>query len=279
MTPDELLVALFRTLTEHIKLPVGYAWAPTAAFATATAFGLLMLLRGAKWAPGLAAVTFLAIGGYGGTFLAQAVEAPFWPTVCLVGILGFVLGLVMFRLWQAILLASCFVVAGLSIYYVHSLTAEVQNWLTASAEPGLVTLQPAGAVVGENRPSATAELQSLWRHLVENIPSFETTVDSLVFLTAAAGLVFGLLLPHVSRALWAASLGTVFFGLGTTALLKQFAPSVLGWLKANPTAGWLILGLIWAVSLSYNILTCRRKKTAKSPEKPETEAEHEPAVA
>jgi hypothetical protein len=64
MALEELLVALFETMTDQLRLPEGYEWAPLAGLCTATGFGLLLLLRGARWAPGLAALTFLGIGGF-----------------------------------------------------------------------------------------------------------------------------------------------------------------------------------------------------------------------
>ena len=277
MSP-ELLFALFETFTEHIKLPEGYGWAPIAGLSAATGFGLLLLLRGARWAPGLAAVTFLAIGGLGGSFLVRAIGTPFWPTVGVAGVLGFVLGLVMFRFWQALLLATCCIIAGLSVYFVRSLHPEVANWHASLAESGLVTLPPAGTIAGDNRPSALAELNSLWQHLDANVPSFATTSLVLVLSTGLAGLIFGLLLPRASRALWATSLGTLTFGVGATALLKQFAPDALDWLLADNLRAWVIVGIIWLLSLGLNLATCRRKSEKKSSQE-KASARGKPATA
>jgi len=244
MSPDELFFALFPTIAEHLKLPAGYGWAPPVVFALVTALGLLLLVRGARWAPGLAALTFLAAGGWVGSFLAGAIGTPVWPTVGVVGVVGLVLGFVLFRLWQAALLASCFVIAALSVYYVRTLTPEVQNWVSASAEPGFVTLQPPDTVVGDHRLNTWAELGSLWTHLNQHVPSFATTFWALTLSAGLAGLVFGLLLPHASRALWAASLGTAVFGIGTTALLKQYAPGALDWLLADAVRAWAIVAVV-----------------------------------
>jgi hypothetical protein len=279
MTPKELLLALFETLTEHLKLPEGYEWAPLAGTCLIAGFGLVLLVRGAAWAPGLAALTFLGIGGWVGSFLASAIGSPFWPTTGVIGMLGFVLGLVMFRFWQAILLAACFVVAGLSVYFVRALHVEVANWHSASAIPGVVTLPPAGTVVGDGQPTSMAELSSLWSHLNDKVPNFATTFWALVSSTALAGLVFGLLLPRAARALWAASLGTALGGIGCTALLTQFAPGALAWLTADNARAWGIVGLVWVLSLAWNLATCRRRKSANAapPAKPRTGSK--PAMA
>jgi xanthosine utilization system XapX-like protein len=263
MTPEELIVALYQTLTQHLKLPAGFEWAPLAGMGLVTAFGLILLLRGARWAPALAAVTFIGIGGCAGSFLSHAIGTPFWPTVAVVGVLGFVLGLVMFRFWQAILLAACFMIAGLSVYFVHTLTPEVQNWISATPQSGLITLRDPGTVVGEHQSTAWIEFKSLWTHLEKNVPNFSATAWTLVLSTGLAGLIFGLLLPGVSRALWAASLGTLFFGIGITAALSRFAPSVLDWLKTNHDWAWGIVGIVWLLSLALNLVTGRRKTPEK----------------
>ena len=279
MTPEELIVALYETLTQHLKLPEGYEWAPLAVIGLVTVFGLMLLLRGAKWAPGLAAVTFLGIGGCAGSFLSQAIGTPFWPTVGVVGVLGFVLGLVMFRFWQAILLATCFVIAGLSVYFVRALTPEVQNWISATPQAGLITLRDPGTVVGENQSTAWTEFQSLWTHLDQNVPDFSPTTWTLVLSTGLAGLIFGLLLPGVSRALWAASLGTLFFGIGVTAVLSRFAPSALDWLKAHHEWAWGIVGIVWLLSLALNLVTGRHKKPEKQAEGMERQTKRKAAMA
>lgn len=279
MTPEEVIVDLFKTLTERLKLPDGYEWAPLVSFGLVTALGLLLLIRGARWAPAFAALAFLGIGAGAGSFLSHAIGTPMWPTVGVVGVVGFVLGLVMFRFWQAVLLASCFMIAGLSVYYVRVLTPEVQNWLSATPQSGVITLRDAGSVVGENHSTALTEFKSLWTHLDQNVPDFAPTTWILLLSTGLAGLIFGLLLPGVSRALWAASLGTLFFGIGLTGALSRFAPGALDWLKTNHGWAWAIVGLIWMASLALNLATGRRQKASEQPKKSAPPAKSKPAMA
>jgi hypothetical protein len=279
MTPEEVIVALFQAMTEHVNVPEGYEWVPLAGLGTVTALGLVLLLRGAKWAPGLAAVTFLGIGGCVGSFLSQAIGTPLWPTVGVVGVLGFVLGLVMFRFWQAVLLATCFMAVGLSVYYVRVLTPEVQNWISAGPESTVISLRDPGTVVGERQSGALAEFTSLWAHLDHNIPNFSATAWTLILSTGLAGLIFGLLLPGISRALWAASLGTILFGIGLTAALSRFAPAALDWLKSNHGWAWGIVGVVWLLSLALNLATGRRRKPGKPEDDPGAEAKRKPAMA
>ncbi len=279
MTPGEILFALFETMSEHLRLPDGYVWTPLVGVSIVTGFGLLLLVRGARWAPGLAALTFLAFGGFAGSFLARAIGTPFWPTIGVAGVLGFVLGLVLFRFWQALLLSCCFVIAGLSVYYVRGLYVEIDRWISLAPAATEITLPMAGTVVGENRPTAIQDLSSLWTHLSQNVDGFQTTFWILVSSTGLAGLIFGLFLPRASRALWATSLGTLFFGIGTTALLMRLAPNVFGWLRANDAWAWGIVGLVWTLSLAYNLATCRRRKSEKKSDQAEDAEKGKPAMA
>jgi len=259
MTPDELLIALLKTLTEQVKLPEGYAWAPPAAVVAATAIGLLLLLRGARWARGLAALAFLGLGAALGAFMARAIGTPLWPSVAIGGVVAAMVGVALFRFWQALLLAVCCVAVGFSVYYVRTLTPEVENWLSAGAEAGLVTLQPAGTVVGENRPGALTELRHLYAHLAQTVPQFEVTSLTLLLSTGLAGLILGLLVPRLSRALWAASLGTLLAGVGTSALLRQHAPQALDWLILHKHLAWGLVALVWLSSFAVNVASCRPK--------------------
>ena len=279
MSPEELIVALFEMFAEHVKMPEGYDWVPAATSAGIAVAGLILLLRGARWAPGFAALSFLLIGGGLGAFLGDIIALPMWLTGGIGGVLGLVLGVVMFRLWQATLLASCCVILGLSVYFVRTLHVEVQNWISGPTEAEFITLQPAGSVVGEQTSSVQAEFQSLWQHLSDNVPNFQMTFWSLLISTGLAGLIFGLFLPRASRALWAASLGTITFGIGLTALLEHFAPDALDWLLANTMWAWCIVGGVWLISLGINYATCGKRKSDKRSAKNKDEAEGEPAVA
>ena len=280
MTPEEIIVAVFKTLTENLSLPEGFNWVPPTVIASVGIFGLLLMIRGAKWAPAMGALAFLAIGGGVGSFLTKAIGTPLWPTVGVTGVVGFILGLTLFRMWQALLLSSCFIAAGLSVYYVRVLTPEVENWLSATPQAGMITLPQAGSVVGENATKGWTQIESLYQHLDQNVPDFAQTFWMLTLITGLAGLIFGLLLPNASRSLWAATMGTIFFGIGLTAGLNHFAPDALEWLKSNHQAAWGIVGLLWMASMAVNLITCRKKKaSAKKDGEEKPEGKEKPALA
>lgn len=264
MTTEELLAALWRALAGHLQLPPGYEWAPTAGLVATALFGLLLMTRGARWAPALAGVTFCALGAGGGALLARVLGTPTAPTAVVAAVATLAIGLLAFRLWQALLLAACFATLGIGVYYVRELTPHVRSWLDGGLEGGEIALPPAGSVTA-NHSSAATELSSLWAHLAQNVDHFTTTFVGLALLTAAAGLVFGLLLPKASRALWSATLGTILLGVGIAGLLEHHAPQTLAWLTENNAWAWSIVACIWVVSVVYNLLSVRTPRRGEPP--------------
>src|SRR5215471_4790593 len=118
MDTQQLLYALYSSATQHVKLPEGMEHAPLFASAAVGIFGLLLMLRGAKWAAGLGSLAFLAFGALAGTHLANYFSTPVWPTVGICAAACFVVGLVLFRIWQAVMLGACCAGLAISAYYV-----------------------------------------------------------------------------------------------------------------------------------------------------------------
>lgn len=271
MTTDELLSMLARTLTEHLKLPEGYDWAPTAGLAALTLFGLLLIVRGARWAPALGGMAFGALGGLAGSYASVAFALPLWPTVGVCGVGGLLLGIVAFRLWQALLLAGCCAAIGIAVYYVRVLTPHVSSWLQGDFDGNWIELQPAGSVTQST--SAASELANLWSYLASTVPNFTPSFLGITAMTAAAGLVFGLLLPRASRALWAATLGVLLAGAGTAGLMQRYAPDALNFLLQNGGWSWSVVAVVWLFALAYNVAS-----TGKRPAQSADDAGGAPAV-
>ena len=59
----------------------------------------------------------------------------------------------------------------------------------------------------------------------------------------------------------------------------EHACDPLDWLLADNVRGWGIVGLIWLLSLTWNLVTCRRRKPEKQPQNTESKAKSKPAVA
>ena len=269
MNANELAQRLFETVTQHV--PPGAHWVAPAGLATLTLIGIVMMVRGAKLAPAFAALAFLGLGGVGGSFLADWVALPVWPTMGVIGVVGLIIGLTLFRFWQAALLAACCAGGALSVYYVQVLQPHAASFvygnpgaLVTVPEPGAVLVEStAASVTASAAASASQVLSQLWSHLSANVSSFQTNFMLILSSAAIAGLVFGWLLPRASRALWGASLGTIFFLAGLMALLQMFAPTAAAWLTSRGPWSWAVLSAVWAASLIYNLVTCREKKSEK----------------
>lgn len=261
MTMEQMLYAFLASVRDHIQLP-GYEWAPSAITVGIALAGLLLMIRGAKWAPGVGAVGFLALGGVGGHFLSLWLGTPQWPTVAITGIAAFALGLALFRIWQAVILAGCFIVAALGAYYVHDLTPAVNTWLGDGS--AAISLPDAGTVVGSDAQSGWAKAQSLFGHLSANVPNFQFNFWALLTGAGVAGLALGLVLPRASRSLWAATIGTVMLAMGATGLMETHAPQALEWLLADNVRAWGIVGAVWLASFAWNLVTSGPKRAKEA---------------
>lgn len=272
MSPEQLLSAFLATWQDHVKLPEQWAWAAVGVPALLALGGLMMMIRGARWAPGILGTAFL-IGGLavGRAFSQSLTNLPPIATVGLSGLLALVIGVWMFRLWQAVMLGTVTASAGLLVYYARELTPAVSQWLGDGQN---ITLRPAGSVVGAEQParSMLTEAQSLWTHLATNVSGFEFNFWTVVAVAGVAGLAFGWLLPRTSRALWAATLGTIGCGIGTTGVMQKLAPEAMNWMLAHNTAAWATVLGAWAVSFAINYASVR-------PRPPRTpDPEQEPAA-
>ena len=261
MNMEDLLGRLFELVTAQVRLPAEYAWAPLGAAFALVVGGLLFLIRGAKWAPGFTAVAFLGLGGVGGYYLTPLIGTPLAVTVALTAVVSALIGIGFFRFWQAAALAGCLMCAGFGVYFARVLTPEVNAWLEPEpADVVAIQLPDAGTVVGEARDTALTKVSSLWSHLSATVPNFQLSFWSVICSTGLAGLIFGLLLPRASRALWATSIGTVLLGVGSVFVLKQYSPDSLTWLKSNTTWAWGVVGVIWLTGFLYNFTSVRRRK-------------------
>ncbi len=259
MSTTDTLMGLWAAFSKQIVLPAEYAWAPSAGLAVLTLLGLIMLARGAQWAPGLAGMLFGVLFGGVGTALAGKVGLPPVPTGLVAGVVGLGAGFMLFKLLQALIMSACLAVLAVGVYYARVLTPEVHNWLSRGVQGAELTLPAAGTVVGDG-PHWSVELNSLWTHLTGAVPQFQMTLFGLIAVLGLAGFVLGWLLPALSRALWAATLGTTLVGIGVFGLLGQYAGSTFESLRANPNAVLGALGGLWLLAFGWNLFCTRRRK-------------------
>lgn len=247
---DNLPKLALDTLTQHI--PTDIAWLPTAGGLGTIVFGLILMLKGARLAPFLAAVAVAVIGGLGASFLALQLGTQPWPTITVGAVVGLVVGILFFRMLLAGLLALCAAVAGVAIYSGTVLRQPLVEF--ARPEVTQIELRPAGSTPEQ------FDWQSLWTYLQENVPNFQTSFAAVVLATAIAGGLMGIFMPKASRALFAASAGTLVTAGAAYGLMAQYwpeGPAVLGqWMYA-------IVAIIWCASLLYNLSDIRGPKPAR----------------
>lgn len=266
MNPTSNLEQLFANirdfLTSQVNLPVGSEWAATGVLALIAMAGLMLLVRGARWAPGMVGFVFLGLGIAFGIKLANALSLPAWVGGGVVGVLAMGLGIVLFRLTQALVMGGALAGVGLAAYYVSSLVPAVDSWVHRGLDANQNITLPAangGGETGSAANAALAQASSLWHHLSAEVANFQPTFFGIVGAGLLCGALFGWFLPRFSRSLWSATIGTVLAGMGVTGLLEVFAPSVLESLLSNNQVAWSIVGGVWLASLGINYFTCVRK--------------------
>ena len=271
---ETVLQDILSAITQHI--PSDVAWLPALAAAGVASLGFVLLAKGAKLAPLMTAFVFLGAGGVGGSYVANWFDIPVWPTMLGGGLVAFIAGLALFKVWLAGMVSACFIVASLSFYGVKVLQPHLVGYESRGfdATSGLVTLPQASEVVESASLTATQELAGLWNYLSASVPKFQPSFYAIVISAGVAGLIFGLLVSALSRALWASTAGIGLFGAGLYLLLQQFAPSALSWLQSLGPWSWGAVAGLWGVSLVFNLLDCRKKR----PEKTEDEEDLEAAV-
>lgn len=247
---DTLVSLILDTLYQHV--PALQSMGAYAGLAAAGIGGLALLLYGARLLPGLMTLAFVAGGGLLGAYVSRAFGAPLWPSVAVGGIACGVIGYLFTRLWIAALLGATLVTIGLATYYAQSLTPHVDAFMHGGASASTVTLRPAGELQAE-QASRTVVLIELRDYLGKNVPGFYTNITLIAVLTGLAGILFGVLLPLPTRALWSATAGTFLLLGATTGLLHQFWPAGLQSLSSFGNVGWAVVGGVWLASLLFNL--------------------------
>lgn len=270
MNPDHPieLNSVFRSLVDAVSqhVPAAAGWLPAAAVTGLGLMGLLILLRGARLAPALAGLGFAALGAAGGAFLSKAVALPLWPSVVCTGLLGGLVGVLLFRLWLAVFLSLALTFAGASVYYVRVLTPYVAGYTSEGWNPQ-TNLNSLGSAAAEQRGSASAaeELLQFWGYLSQSVPGFTNTAGGIVGISGVLGLLLALLFPWAARSLWAALVGTGLLALFAFLCLQHLWPSALVWLASIRSWNWAILAALALASFAYNLRCGRRPHPVRPP--------------
>lgn len=242
MPYDELPRMLLDTFSGHLT-PAG-SWVPMLVLAGALIFGALVLLRGARLVPYVAVAATLLCGvGIGQAAEPHLPLGPWVPPIA-GGAVGLILGIVLVRLWAAVLIMASLAGAALTVYSAQvvlpAVNAHSARGLNPTDPTTWVTLPAAGTGAAE---------AGIWSFLTESVPNFEVSLAAIAISTGLAGLAFGLLLPKLARATWAATIGTALV------LAAAYLGTLMYWPAAEPWLNsWgLALGAgIWLVSAAGN---------------------------
>ena len=263
---EELAQMIYSTVTQHI--PQSEAWIPYVGTGLLGLVGLVIMLKGAKLAPAISTCLFIGLGAAGGAAVTHLLHTLFWPSVIVGTAAGLVLGLLFFRVWLAVLVATCFIGGSLSLYSAKVLAPYVGGYTSQNLAAGGSVLDVTVPQAGDAATVASStwqEAQRFWGYLAEKVPSFQSSFWAIVLSTGLAGLVFGLLLPRPARALCAATFGTLCFFVGLTMVLKMAWPGAVAELSGFGAWLWVVVAGVWALSLVYNFLDVRRRRPARAP--------------
>jgi hypothetical protein len=246
------------------QMPASASWMPMALAAVVGAFGLVVLIKGARLAPVLATLAGTVILGACGGMIAGTMQTPFWPTTLVAAVGGGLLGLLLLRFWIAILVAGCLMTAGLGIYTQQVLMPSIveykQRGLDLENQEAPITLQPAPEDAAAQATAVQSEAQGLWDYLVATVPNFEPAFFTIVIATGLTGLIFGLLLPKTSRAVWAATFGTGLVIATLYGALHALWPTAAAWLDLW---GVYVIAGMWLLSLIVNLADVQEVRLVK----------------
>ena len=252
----EWLDRLMEAARQHLS--AGYAWTPWMTSAAVIFGAVIVLLKGARLVRWIISGGFLVAGGWAGAEIAHRAALPFWPTMLITAAVAVIVGALLARLWLAVMLAGCAAGGSLALYYAKVLDPVLRRFndegvaTVTLAEPGEATTALGGIVS-----------RAQWEFLSANVSHLQMSLMAIVISTMLAGLVFGLLLPRFSRAVSAATAGTLALLVGVYGLSH-----LLGWQDQLLQLGswtWFATGGVWLFSLLYNLLDEHRATRRAQP--------------
>ncbi len=258
---DQLLTTALETVRQHA--PQQAAWLPPAVAGGVILVALVLMTRGARLAPVLVSVLFLGLGAWTGWFASQLLLTPFWPTVIATSLVGAAVGAVLAKLWMAVLLAGAFIAAALTLYSVQVIAPNIDGASTVD----VYAVQLPTVAEGPVAETADAVLLRIWQRLAAEVPNFRTSIWAILLSLGLAGLIFGLLLPKVTRVLLTSTAGTLLLLASGWVVLKTNWPEAVSGVESLGAWGWAVITGPWLLSLLVNGRhASRRRPVAEQPE-------------
>jgi hypothetical protein len=255
--PTELPGVLVDALSPHI--PPDANWIVTLAPAVVGLLGLVIILMGARLARVFTALACAGLVAAVGALAHNAVTLPLWPTVGVSAAAGLVIGALAFRAATAALVAAGVVAVALGVYSAQAVLPALDEYeargLNVSNTEAPVSMPPEQPEAASGADTM-GKLEGVWAYLSERVPHLGLRLAAIALSTGLAGLVFGFLLPRTARACAAATVGTALLAgaafWGVRAHWPQAGSALDQW-------GLYGLGGLWAVSLTYNLLSSRAR--------------------
>ncbi len=266
----ELADNLIETTRQH--LAGGYEWTPWVVTIGVLLAAAVLLLKGARLTTFLISIVFAGVGAGAGALVARQAGLPHLPTTLIASVALLLLGVFLARIWLAALFALFATCGSLGLYYAKVLDPAI--WRYRAGEGVDVTLLDAG----ESPAVFGGWMQRVeWDYLQAHVPHLEMSLLAIAISTGLAGLVFGLMLPAIARAVAAATLGTLTLLAGVYGLLH-----LLGLHEQAAQLGswtWGVTGGIWLFSVLYNLLDQRRRDRGTSRKTSAADSSDAPAGA
>lgn len=236
-------------------LPQGYVGATYLLLGLGVIAALIMLSKGARLVPFISAVAFLGGGVSVGAGVAQHFGWTPWPSIVVLGAVGVALGALLHRFWLAVVLGGCFAVAALGVYSANVVAPHYDDFVQGASlnEDPVYSLPDAAG----DAPDPAAAAGEFVNYLSQQVPHMRLILAVVALSAGLAGLVFGLLLPTLSRALVAATAGTLTLLFTLTGLLHLAGKA--HWTEHASSWGWIVVACLWSGSLLFNLLDERRR--------------------
>lgn len=254
----ELISMIQDALTAH--LPSSSTWIPGAIMGGFVLFGLVLLVRGAKFAPVFMCIAMAGAGAYAGTLVANNSSLAMMPAVAVGSLVGSILGIALFRVALAASVGVLAMVAGVAAFGMTGLRAPLSDWGTSATSDEVFEVTIPSDETATVASSRWAELNSLWGYLAAEVPNFQKKFYGILGSTGLAGLLFGWLMPRGARAFWAATLGVLVFGAGLQRVLDTYAQDVLFKIEDHGQIAWIVVGVVWLISFIVNFRGISRRR-------------------
>ena len=228
--------------------------------------GLAMCLGGARAVRTLITAVFGVFGAILGAWLSVRTPFPAWLTVTIGTLaLGYT-GNVGYRVWVGVGSAVMLTTVVMIIYGGNTVVPQFNAFSNPTRANVFKNMEFRVPGVKEARLRHTEPSEyfdQFWQYFKEQEPKWRLHLSLMTVSAAVAGLVFGMLAPKFSSALWTSAVGIVFLTTSVVTATAEMNPEAEANYLAHPDyVGWtMLIGLSGATYLQW--LTIKKPKKKK----------------